>query len=242
MKPTHNISGIIITFNEEKRIKSCIESLKKVADEVIVVDSYSTDNTKAICKNLDVTFIENEWMGFSKTKNFANSIAKHEFVFSLDADEVLSDELIKNINKLKNRGLESGKIYAFNRLNNYCGQWIKYAGWYPDRKIRLFEAKKTEWIGDVHEKLEYPKDVETISIKGDILHYSIKDKEDHIARIIKYNKLAKPFKNRQIAYLSAIATFIKLYLIKLGFMEGKLGFQLCLISAKAKIWRQQEKL
>jgi glycosyltransferase involved in cell wall biosynthesis len=237
MSTIQKISGIVITFNEEKRIKACIESLKKVVDEVIVIDSFSSDNTKSICKDLNVTFIENEWMGFSKTKNFANSKANHEYILSLDADEVLSEELIHNIKKLKKADLNPGKIYSFNRLNNYCGQWIKYAGWYPDKKVRLFEAKNTTWIGDVHEKLVFQNDVKTVHVSGDILHYSIENKDDHIARIHKYNKLANPYPNKLVALLAATSTFIKLYLIKCGFLEGKLGFQLCLISAKAKIWR-----
>lgn len=237
MSESYKISAVIISYNEEEYIGDCIRSLQEVVDEIIVIDGYSTDQTKSICESLGVTLIENDWMGYSKTKNLGISAAKNPFILSLDADEVLSEELIRNIQKQKKIGLKLDHIYSFNRLNNYCGQWIKYAGWYPDRKKRLFSKNNTKWVGEVHETLAFKKNVKTVHIPGDILHYSIKDKEDHIARILKYNKLTKTHSNHLFTFLSACSTFIKLYIIKLGFLEGKLGFQLCLLSAKSKIWR-----
>ena len=239
MNKEHHISAVIITHNEEQYIGQCIASLQGVADEVIVVDSYSTDNTEAICQEQQATFYTHQWMGYSATKNWGNSKASHNWILSIDADEILSPLLIENLIHLKKDGLDPEGIYSFNRLNNYCGQWIRHAGWYPDTKDRLFYKSNVKWEGEVHEELSFEKSTVRHHIKGDLLHYSIRDKEDHVARIHKYNKLARKYPNRLAAYLSAISTFIKLYIVKLGFLDGRLGFQLCLISAKAKIWRGQ---
>ena len=237
MNRSTNISAVIITFNEQEHIEKCIRSLNGVVNEVVVMDSNSTDNTIAICNKLDARVIDTDWLGYAATKNLGNESASYDFILSIDADEELSDDLRESIKQVKKNGFQSELVYSFNRLNNYCGQWIKYAGWYPDSKVRIFDKRIAKWEGEVHEELVLTKPTAIHHLRGDLLHYSIKDKEDHIARIHKYNKLARKYPNRLIAYLSAISTFIKLYIVKLGFMDGRLGLQLCLISAKAKIWR-----
>jgi len=231
------ISAVIITYNEAEHIGRCLFSLQGVADDIVVVDSHSTDGTVAICEQYGATVVSTDWKGYAKTKNAGHTKAKHNFILSIDADEELSEELKVSISQQKERGFEPNEVYKFHRLNNYCGQWIRYAGWYPDTKVRIFEKHNTQWEGEVHEQLVYAKPVSEVLLQGDLLHYSIKDKEDHIARIHKYNLLARKYPNRLVAYLSALITFVKLYIIKLGFLDGKLGYQLCLISAKAKIWR-----
>ena len=123
------ISATIITLNEEDKIRQCLESLQGVADEIVVVDSLSTDNTKSICEEFGVRFIEQKWLGYSEQKNLANDIASHDWILSIDADEVLSDELKKSILKIKNEERETKNeelVYSFNRLNNYCGKWIHH--------------------------------------------------------------------------------------------------------------------
>ena len=237
MSQRSKISAVIITFNEQEHIERCIRSLEGVADEVLVMDSNSNDDTVAICNRLGAKVVNTEWIGYAETKNAGHNAAAHNFILSIDADEELSSELRNSLLNLKNRGINAHHVYSFNRLNNYCGQWIKYAGWYPDTKVRLFDKQNTKWEGDVHEQLAFTKPTTEHHLTGDLLHYSIKDKEDHIARIHKYNKLARKYPNRFTAYISAIATFVKLYIVKLGMLEGKLGYQLCLISAKAKVWR-----
>lgn len=232
-----HISAVIITKNEEDHIGTCIRSLQGVADEVVVVDSHSTDATVAIAQELGAVVVETNWQGYAVTKNIGHKSATHDTILSIDADEELSDELIASIKEQKAKGFEENKAYKFNRLNNYCGQWIRHAGWYPDSKVRIFNRQNTYWAGEVHEHLVYGKPISEILLKGDLRHYSIKDKADHIARIHKYNKLARKYPNKLVAYLSAISTFIKLYIVKLGFLDGRLGYQLCLISAKAKVWR-----
>jgi glycosyltransferase involved in cell wall biosynthesis len=240
MSEHSKISAVIITFNEQEHIEKCIRSLEGIADEIIVMDSSSTDDTVAICEELGAVAVNTEWFGFANTKNLGHDKSTYNFILSIDADEELSPELKRSLRNIKNKGINEKQVYSFNRLNNYCGQWIKYAGWYPDKKVRLFDKRNTRWEGEVHEQLVYVHPTTEQHLKGDLLHYSIKDKKDHIARIHKYNKLARKYPNRTIAFLLAVATFVKLYFVKLGFLEGRLGYQLCLISAKAKIWRYKE--
>lgn len=237
MGNTSRISAVIIAYNEQEHIARCIKSLTGVVDEIVVVDSYSTDNTVAICNKQQAKVVQMKWQGFAATKNAGNKLAEYDFILSIDADEELSNSLQNAITKQKKLGFETNVVYKFNRLNNYCGKWIRYAGWYPDTKVRIFNRHNVFWKGEVHEKLNYHQFCSEKLLHGDLLHYSIKDKQDHIERIHKYNKLTSKYPNRFLAYLAAIITFVKLYLLKLGFLEGKLGYQLCIISAKAKIWR-----
>ena len=139
------ISAVIITFNEEKNISRCLDSLSKVAEDIIVVDSFSTDRTKDICLEKKVRFVENAFVGHIEQKNFALTQAVHPFVISLDADEALSPELEKSILEVKKN--HKYEAYTMNRLTNYCGQWIKHGGWYPDSKIRLWFVNKGQWGG-----------------------------------------------------------------------------------------------
>ncbi len=237
MPKSQNISAVIITLNEQEYIAECIVSLQKVANEIVLIDSYSTDKTVAIATQLGAKVVQTDWKGYAETKNWGNKQAANNLILSIDADEVLSQELISSLQQLKQKGVEAKTVYAFNRLNNYCGKWMKYAGWYPDTKVRLFNRNEAKWEGDVHEKLAFTQAVTTEWLNGDLLHYSIKDKADHKAREKKYAKLAKPYANKLIAAFSAVAKFLKMYIVKQGFRAGKLGFQLAWISARAKFWR-----
>jgi len=232
------ISAVIITLNEEKNIARCLNSLKEIADEIIIVDSGSTDRTRDIAEKFNkVNFITKEWEGYSKTKNFGNQSAKYDWILSIDADEEISDELKKNIINLKKLNLTQKYVYCFARLTNYCGQWIHFAGWYPDMKPRLFPKKEAFWEGDyVHENLHYQ--LPTKILKGDLLHYSYQSIEQHKQKTLYYARLQaqkllekKVRFNKIKLYLSPIFTFIKMYFVKLGILEGKLGFHLCWISA-----------
>ena len=146
------ISATIITLNEEDKIRPCIESLKDVADEIVVVDSLSTDATKSICEELGVKFIEQKWLGYSEQKNLANSLATNDWILSIDADEIISDELRMSILKIKETDTPNNTVFSFNRLNNYCGKWIHHCGLYPDRKIRIWNRNIGKWEGYIHEE------------------------------------------------------------------------------------------
>lgn len=238
MNSFQKISAVIITFNEEQNIKRCIDSLTNVVDEIIVIDSFSTDNTKDICETLGVKFIQTKWQGYSKTKNYGNNLAVNDWIFSIDADEELSSELQEDLKLLKEKKLAG--VYEVKRLNNYCGQWIKHAGWYPDKKIRLFNKKECSWTGEIHETLTRVTSKKTL-LKGDLLHYSYYKKEEFVDRIAKYSKLQaeEAFKKgKKISlfkkYLSAIVKFIEIYIYKLGILDGRAGFEIATINAKGK--------
>ncbi|NLA50083.1 MAG: glycosyltransferase family 2 protein, partial [Bacteroidales bacterium] len=147
------ISGIIISYNEEKHIGKCLASLQGIVDEIIVVDSHSDDSTRDICSKFNVRFIEHPFQGYVEQKNFALSFACNKYVLSLDADEELSEELRKSILEIKDN--PESDAYKFNRFTNYCGRWMKYSGWYPDSHIRLFNTEKGKWAGtNPHDKLK----------------------------------------------------------------------------------------
>ena len=134
------ISVVIITFNEEKNIGRCLESIKDIADEIVVVDSFSNDKTEEICRKYKVNFIQNKFEGHIEQKNYAATHASYQHILALDADEALSEKLKKSIIETKKNWIAEG--YSFNRLSNYCGKWIKHSGWYPDTKLRLVDRTK----------------------------------------------------------------------------------------------------
>ena len=142
----------IITHNEERNIGRCLESLRDVADEVIVVDSGSTDATEAICQQAGARFERHDWEGYSAQKNYANSLASCPWILSIDADEALSPELRQSLLRWKQEETQPA-LFSFNRLTNYCGHWIHHCGWYPDKVVRVFPAGAARWDGLVHEKL-----------------------------------------------------------------------------------------
>ena len=156
------VSAVIITYNEERNIKRCLDSIVGVADEIVVVDSYSTDRTEEICKAYHVKFIQHRFFGHIQQKNWAILQATSPYILSLDADEALSDELRLSILKAKKNWTHDG--YYFNRLTNYCGKWIRHTSWYPARKLRLWDSRKGSWGGfnpQVHTSTwQYPASAE----------------------------------------------------------------------------------
>ena len=242
----HQLSVIIITKNEERNIGRAIDSVRNIADEVIVVDSYSTDGTKQICLEKRVRFELKHWEGYSATKNYANSLAQHNYIFSLDADEAVDPELEKAIRSAKKNGLAG--TYTVNRKTNYCGKWIHHSGWYPDKKIRIFPKDKTKWSGEfVHEELEFSEAMPNTELAGHLEHYSYYNYAEHRARADKYSLLtakkmhAKGKKAGLLKpYLSAAGRFISMYLLKLGFLDGKMGFKIAHISAQSNVLKYKE--
>ena len=228
------LSAVIITYNEERNIERCINSLKPVVEEIIVIDSYSSDNTRNICESLNVKFHQIKWRGYSETKNYGHELAEHPYILSIDADESLSDELQNSIVKLRKKGMEA--CYSFNRLSNYCGNWVKHCGWYPDVKVRIF-PKQVKWKGEIHEELQL-KGMEIIHLKGDLYHYTYYNHKEHKDRADKYSVLTaqKMFEKGKKAgwlkpELSAFFKFISIYFFKLGFADGKAGWHIARISA-----------
>lgn len=241
-----SISAVIITFNEERNIERCIRSLEGIADEVIVVDSFSRDDTPDICRELGAELVQVEWRGYKRTKNFANKLAKCDYILSIDADEALSVGLQKNIKAIKQSGLTS--VYSFNRITNYCGTWIKYCGWYPDVKIRLFPKEGSRWEGEfVHEELTVPQQLPVVHLQGNLEHFSYYNTTEHRERADKYSVLTAEKLYHQgktcsflKPYLSAIGKMFGVYLIKKGFLDGKAGWQIARISAASNVVKYKE--
>ena len=230
------LSVIIITLNEEKNIGRCLESIKDIADDIVVVDTFSKDATERICRQYKVNFIQREWQSFSSDKNFANSQAKYDYVFSIDADEALSNQLKNTILSAKKQGFDG--IYKMNRLTNYCGKWIKHCGWYPDTKIRIWNRNEGRWEGKIHETIHFKKKQTTHFLKGDLLHYSFYSIEQHRQHVKKLSTDAAEdlFKRGKKSYIfkllfSPVFTFIKNYFFHLGFLDGYYGFIVCKLSA-----------
>ncbi len=232
------ISAVIITQNEERNIARCLASLKGIADEVVVVDSGSTDQTKEICCQAGVVFQHHPWEGYSLQKNYAQNLATGSWILSLDADEALSDRLRKSLLQLKNSEPTEDCVYSFHRLTNYCGHWIRHCGWYPDEKVRLWHKDMCQWEGVVHEELKFRQKAKRQTLTGDLLHYSYYSIEELAARQMKYAALAaqkayllgkRPTKGALIA--KPMWTFLRNYFFKGGFLDGYAGYEVCRMTA-----------
>ncbi len=250
------ITAVIITLNEEKNIARCIQSLQGVANEIVVVDSYSTDNTKAICLEMGATFIEHTFEGYVEQMNYALTQASYENLLSVDADEALSETLKNSVLEAKANWTYDG--YRFNRLTNYCGKWIRHCGWYPDKKLRLYDRRKGKWEGlNPHYSFKMEPDARIKFLPGDLLHYSYYTIDQHIAQTNKFSTIiaGEYFrKGKKVSILIHLILyphfiFFKRYILQLGFMDGLEGFIICkntafykfLTYAKLKELIRQEK-
>lgn len=234
------ISAVIITYNEERNIGRCLDSLEGIADDIVVVDSFSTDETGKICKAKGVRFVQNKFEGHIEQKNYAITQAQYPHILSLDADEALSEKLKKSILEVKAGWQYDG--YYINRLTNYCGKWIRHCGWYPDRKLRLWDSAKGRWGGiNPHDKFEMAEGCVTSNLKGDLLHYSFYSIKDHITQVNKFTDISseallkKGLKSSLFKIIfNPIVKFTRDYFLKLGFLDGFYGLVICTISAHAK--------
>lgn len=238
----NKISVVIITLNEEKNIRRCLESVSGIADEIVIVDSASIDNTIDIAKEYSAKIVIQPFLGYGKQKNFAIKQASHNWILSLDADEALSITLRNSIEKVKENAPYNS--YSFSRLTNYCGKWIKHCGWYPDKKIRLFKKNAGAWKEDkIHEKWELHNTADEVgALKGDLLHYSFYTISDHLKQIEKFTEIAAKEsveKGKKASLFKIWAgpkwTFFTQYVIRLGFLDGYYGYLVCKYSAYATL-------
>jgi len=233
------LSVIIITFNEQANIARCLASVASVADEVVVIDSQSTDATVSVATAMGARVVLHPFEGYAKQKNFATSQATHDWILSLDADEELTPALTQSIIAFKTGGA-AHNVYKLPRLTNYCGQWIKHCGWYPDWQTRLYNRTKGQWADrKVHEYWQphNPSDNKG-TLNGDLLHYSFTSIGAHLQKIERYSELAAhaAVENGKSATILKIIFspfwhFISEYFIKLGFLDGFYGFVICRLSA-----------
>lgn len=232
------LSVVIIAKNEERDIGRCLDSVAPVADDVVVVDSGSTDATEAICRARGARFVQHAFEGHIEQKNWALTQARHPHVLSLDADEVLSETLARSIAAAKADWRYDG--WWMNRLTNYCGIWVRHCGWYPDPKLRLWEARKGEWRGvNPHDHFEMlDPGAPTGRLAGDLLHYSYYTVEEHYRQMAYFADIgarALAAQGRRVSALrppaAAVARFVRNYVLKRGFLDGPTGFTVCRIDA-----------
>lgn len=223
------LSVIIISFNEERNIGRCIDSVRQVADEILVLDSYSTDNTVAIAKSKGAVVKQAAFAGHIEQKNRALQLSSHNFVLSLDADEALDEQLVQSILAIKKEFTE--RAYKMNRCTNYCGRFIRHGLWYPDRKLRLFDKRIARWGGvNPHDKIMLSEQVKVVHLKGDILHYSYNSIAEHQSQnnyfsSISANALYEKGKRFQWwkILVNPLWSFINGYFLRVGFVDGLYG-------------------
>lgn len=229
------ISATIVTLNEERNIARAIESLR-CADEVVVVDSGSTDQTREIAMRLGARVIEEPWRGYAGQKNFAAGCAQNDWILSIDADESLTEELEAEILRLKKDGARFDG-YSFPRLAQYLGRWIRHSGWYPDRKVRLYDRGKAEWVGEfVHESVRVKGT--TGELHGNLLHFTCASLSEHLRTLDRYTSLAarelvarnKAVPMRRLA-VDPGWTFIRTYVLQRGFLDGRQGLAIAWMAA-----------
>lgn len=229
------ISATIITLNEERNIARAIESLTCV-DEIVVLDSGSIDRTREIAAQLGARVIEEPWRGYAAQKNFAACSASYDWILSLDADESLTPELATEIAALKQAGAHSDG-YSFPRLAQYIGRWIRHSGWYPDRKVRLYDRRKAKWVGEyVHESVRVEGTIG--ELRGNLLHFTCASLSEHLRTLDRYTSLAAQEvrargKSIPISRLmiDPAWTFFRTYILQRGFLDGPQGLAIAWMAA-----------
>jgi glycosyltransferase involved in cell wall biosynthesis len=230
------ISATIITLNEERNLKRALESLTCV-DEVVVVDSGSTDRTAEIARGYAARVVKNPWHGYASQKNYAAAQAEHDWILSIDADEALSELLQAEIWQLRQDG-PLAAAYRFPRLAQYLGRWIFHSGWYPDHKVRLYDRRRARWTGEfVHESVQVDGPVG--ELEGRLFHFTCDSIADHLRSMERYTSLAaEELRARGVRaglarlLLHPPATFFKSYVLQQGFRDGHQGWLIARMAAR----------
>jgi len=250
------ISATIITFNEELNIKEACESVAW-ADEIVVIDADSTDSTRESASLAGARVITNSWPGFAIQKQFAVDQAKHDWVFSLDADERVSPQLAESVRKLRTQNpSQHADGYQVARRTYYQGRWIRGGGWYPDRQLRLFRKGAGHWKKrHIHESVEMNPGSKIETLNGELLHYSVRDAAYHHKMIgERYAPLAARQMFEEGRRTSALkiasaapSAFIRSLILKAGFRDGLAGWSIASFAAHhaflkhLMLWEMQNK-
>lgn len=224
------ISATILTHNEASHIEACLESLRGVADEIIVVDSFSSDGTVEICRRYGCRVTQRRMAGFGAQRQYATSLATHSYVLAVDADEALSPALRQTILSLKESGFRH-RGYRMPRLNFFCGYAVKHSGWYPDYQVRLFDKRYASWsLRDVNEQVIFRDNVKPARLEGDLLHYRCNTTSEYLLRCMKQAEIQAANlaeANTGIGLLTptihATKHFINTYLRNRGILDGAIG-------------------
>lgn len=238
-----SLSVVIITRNEEINLRDCLESIRHLADEIVVIDSNSSDQTQVIAKEYGaVVQITDDWPGFGVQKNRAVSLAKNDWILSIDADERVTPELAKEIRDL----LEAEpryQAYKIPRLSWYCGRFIKYSGWHPDYVLRLFNRQSARFSDDlVHERVLYDGEVHWLD--NSLLHYSFQNFSQVLSKIDQYSSASAEqlyIRGKKSSLVKAVGhglwAFIRTYFFRAGFLDGSHGFALAVSNAEGTYYR-----
>ncbi|WP_159990511.1 glycosyltransferase family 2 protein [Pelistega ratti] len=250
-----SIAAALIVKNEEKDLAACLDTVKDWVDEIIIVDSGSTDNTPTIAEKYGAKFyIHTDWQGFGKQRQLAQQYVTSDYVLWLDADERITEILKKSIQYAIEKD-ENNVIYALSRQSEFFGKMIYHSGWYPDYVTRLYKTKDTHYSDDlVHESVIIPPHFRVQKLKGTLLHYTYKDLQHYLYKASSYGKAwadQREKKGKTTSLFSAfnhsLARFIRLYILKKGFLDGKHGFLLAVLSAYstfikyADLWIRNQK-
>jgi glycosyltransferase involved in cell wall biosynthesis len=250
------ISAVLITFNEEANISSALQSLAGIADEIVVVDSRSTDRTVKLAREFTDRVVERKWTNYSDQKNFADGLAVHPWILSLDADERISPGLRAELLALKSQD-PSCAGFSMPRLVFYLGRWIRHCGWYPDRKVRLFRRDAARWEGEyVHETLVIRGEIR--KLKGPLHHYTYRNIGDHLTRLNAFadlgaQKLYAQGRKSRWPHLLVLpfSRFLKSYVLKRGFLDGFAGLVVSVLNGYSifvryaklrEIWKKGERI
>lgn len=232
-----NISAVIITRDEARNIEDCLRSLASVCEDIVVLDTGSKDNTRDIARRCGARVESIEWQGYTASKNHANSLASNDWVLSIDADERLSEELADSIRSLEP---QPNTVYQLDRFTNYCGHWVRFSGWYPEWKARLFDRREIAWQGEfVHEALKLPAEVTQQKLQGKLLHFSYYSVEEHVERLQRYAELSAQqmhARGKRVSRLrpvvSAAFRFFSTLVLRQGWRDGWAGWQICRLGAR----------
>lgn len=252
-----DISVVIITHNEEKRLEPALLSVRDLASEIVVVDSRSTDDTVKLARKHGARVFERDWTGYADQKNFADDQAAGPWILSLDADERVSPRLREELRALRAAPDPPCQGFSMPRQVHYLGRWIRHSGWYPDRRVRLFRKGRARWEGDfVHESLRM--DGEVRRLEGPLHHFTYASIADHVARINRFSELgAQKLYARQakprlaLLFVLPAARFVKSYVMRLGALDGFPGLVISVLNGYAvflryaklrEIWKKGERI
>lgn len=247
------VTGVIITFNEQEKVEACLESLQGVCEEIVVVDSYSTDSTVEMSRRFADQVIQKEWRGYTRQKQLATDLASHDWVLSLDADEKLSSGLRKELLKWKNQPDDGCNSYRLPRLTYFMGRWIRHTTWYPDWQVRLFRKSKGRWQGrNIHEGVQ--AEGRQGKLSGHLLHYTYSSISEYLIQLEKFSALAAMDyheRGRTVGLLHLILSppgvFLKNFVVRAGFLDGIPGLTVSLLASVStffkhlKLWELQKK-